>query len=156
MKLTLDGLERELTIKCSPNLTIKSRNQVNCILNCIGYCDDFIITGRRKELLENKVNPLGEKFLNKRGLLLSPTKTPITHIADGFDFLGNQVRKYQGKLLIKPSSKNVKAFLAKVRQIINRSLPTSGLKLITNLTPVIKGWANYHRHTVSKEAFDKK
>jgi RNA-directed DNA polymerase len=51
---------------------------------------------------------LVEQFLRERGLELSPEKTRMTHIEDGFDFLGQHVRKYGGKLLIKPARKNVK------------------------------------------------
>src|SRR6266849_8613620 len=75
----------------------------------------LIITGRSKELLENEVKPLVANFLRVRGLELSQEKTRITHIEQGFDFLGHNVRKYNGKLLIKPSGKSVRAFLDKVR-----------------------------------------
>ena len=68
-----------------------------------------------KELLENEVKPLVERFLRERGLQLSPEKTCITHIEQGFDFLGQNLRKYGGKLLITPSKKNMHAFLEKVR-----------------------------------------
>jgi RNA-directed DNA polymerase len=54
----------------------------------IRYADDFIVTGRSKELLENGVKPLVERFLRARGLELSQEKTSITHIDEGFDFLG--------------------------------------------------------------------
>ena len=50
-----------------------------------------------------------------RGLSLSPEKTKIVHIDEGFDFLGWNVRSYDGKLLIKPAKKNVQAFLRKIR-----------------------------------------
>ena len=53
-----------------------------------------------------------------RGLELSREKTRITHIEEGFDFLGQNIRKYKGKLLIKPSKKNVKTFLGKVRETV--------------------------------------
>ncbi|BBE09889.1 RNA-directed DNA polymerase [Mycoavidus cysteinexigens] len=65
------------------------------------YCDDFIVTGASKELLENEVLPVIKEFLSERGLTLSPEKTKITNIAQGFDFLGQNVRKYNGKFLIK-------------------------------------------------------
>jgi len=55
--------------------------------------------------------PCVEAFLAERGLELSKEKTKITHISEGFDFLGQNVRKYGGKLLIKPSVKNVKSVL---------------------------------------------
>ena len=90
-------------------------------MNFVRYADDFLVTGRTKELLEHEVKPLIEEFLRERGLQLSPEKTLITHIEEGFDFLGQNVRKYKTgkrhKLLITPSKKNVKAFLEKVRAI---------------------------------------
>jgi hypothetical protein len=82
-------------------------------VNFIRYADDFVITSKSKDLLEGEVQPLVEQFLQQRGLKLSPTKTVITHVEKGFDFLGQNVRRYpNGKLLIKPSKKNVKTFLA--------------------------------------------
>lgn len=80
-----------------------------------------------------------EQFLRERGLLLSPEKTRITHISEGFDFLGQNVRKYQGKLLIKPSKKNVLAFLTKIRSIIRENWTAKQRNLIGLLNPVIKG-----------------
>ena len=88
-------------------------------VNLIRYADDFIITGRTKELLEGEIKPLVEQFLQERGLGLSPAKTVITHVEKGFDFLGQNVRKYpNGKLLIKPSKKNVNIFLGGIRKTI--------------------------------------
>jgi RNA-directed DNA polymerase len=78
-------------------------------VNLVRYADDFIITGATKELLENEVKPLVEQFLRDRGLQLSPEKTCITHIEQGFDFLGQNLRKYDGKLLIQPAKKNTHA-----------------------------------------------
>jgi RNA-directed DNA polymerase len=62
-------------------------------VNFVRYADDFIITGSSKELLEDEVKPLVERFLLERGLQLSPEKTCITHIEDGFDFLGQNLRR---------------------------------------------------------------
>jgi retron-type reverse transcriptase len=102
-----------------------------------------------------EVKPLVETFLAERGLQLSPTKTTITHISEGFDFLGQNVRKYDGKLLIKPSAKNVKAFLGKVRETIRGNCSTTQETLINLLNPMIRGWANYHRHVVAKTMYSK-
>ena len=79
----------------------------------VRYADDFIVTASSRELLENEVEPLVANFLKTRGLELSPEKTSITHIDDGFDFLGWNVRKYGGKLLIMPSKKSVRTVLDK-------------------------------------------
>jgi RNA-directed DNA polymerase len=88
-------------------------------------------------------------------LELSEEKTHITRIEDGFDFLGQNVRKYNGKLIIKPADKNVQAFLKKVRSIIEGNPTASAGSLIVRLNPVIQGWADYHRHICSKQTYSK-
>ena len=122
-------------------------------VNFIRYADDFIITGNSKELLEEKVKPLVENFLKERGLELSPEKTRVTHINDGFDFLGWNFRKYDSKLLIKPSKESVKSVLEKVKGILNSNKNAKTENVIHLLNPVITGWANYHKGTVAKEIF---
>ena len=122
--------------------------------NVVRYADDFVITGRTRELLEREIRPLVEQFLRERGLELSLDKTVITHIKDGFDFLGQNVRKYRNrKLLIKPSRKSIRVFLEGVRGIIRDSQSLTAAQLIARLNPRIQGWANYHRHVVSKQVF---
>lgn len=119
----------------------------------ISYADDFVITGATKAVLENKVMPIVAAFLKERGLELSTEKTKITHIDEGFDFLGFNVRKYKGKLLIKPSKGNIKVFLNKTRLLIKSHATATTEDLIRHLNPKIKGWANYYRHVVSKDTF---
>lgn len=144
--LALDGLERGLREKYPP--TKRSRGEYLCV-NVVRYADDFIITGRTRELLEREIKPLVEQFLRARGLELSPDKTVITHIKDGFDFLGQNVRKYRNrKLLIKPSRKSIRVFVEGVRGIIRDSQSLTAAQLIVRLNPRIQGWANYHRHVV--------
>ena len=86
---------------------------------------------------------------------LSAEKTQITRIEDGFDFLGQNVRDYGGTIVVKPSRKNVATFLEKVRGIIKASKHVTAGHLIVNLNPVIRGWANYHRHVASKRTFSR-
>ena len=91
--------------------------------------------------------------MRERGLELSAEKTVITHIDKGFDFLGQHVRKYDGKLLIKPSKQSVRNLLQKVRRMLNDNKQTSAGKLIAQLNLVLRGWAMYHRHVVSSRTF---
>ena len=119
----------------------------------VRYADDFIITGNSKEHLESVVKPRIIAFLAERGLRLSEKKTRITHIDEGFDFLGWHVRKYNGKLLIKPSKQSVKALAEKTGEIFRANRQATPANLLKQLNPVIRGWANYHKHAVAKGTF---
>jgi RNA-directed DNA polymerase len=150
----LDGLERLLQEKFPQEKRLKSLGGKSASVNFIRYADDFVITSKSKELLEGEVQPVVEQFLQQRGLELSPKKTVITHVEKGFDFLGQNVRRYpNGKLRITPSKKNVKTFLDGIRQTIKDAGGMSAAALIEQLNPKIRGWANYHRHVVSKRTF---
>jgi RNA-directed DNA polymerase len=144
LNVTLSGLEQ--TIKAAT----KREDKVNVII----YADDFIITGKTKEVLLDKVKPVVENFLRVRGLVLSNEKTKITHIKEGFDFLGVNTRKYRnGKLIQKPSKDSVKKFLQNIRETIKQNNAAKTENLIRLLNPKITGWANYHRHYCSKRTF---
>jgi RNA-directed DNA polymerase len=151
--MTLDGLERRLRERF-PKTTVKG---IAAKVNFVRYADDFLVTAASKELLEQEVKPLIETFMKERGLELSAEKTRITHIEDGFDFLGQNVRKYkvgkQRKLLIKPAQKNIHAHLEKIREIIRQNQTLSAGRLILMLNPIIRGWAQYHQHVVSADTF---
>src|ERR1700681_387752 len=152
----LDGLEQLLREKFPTKKRLLSLGGKYPPVNLIRYADDFVITGRTKELLEGEIKPLVEQFLHERGLELSPAKTVITHVEKGFDFLGQTVRKYpNGKLLIKPSKKNIKTFLDGIRGNIKAALGMSAADLIDWLKLKLRGWYNYHRHVVSSRVFSR-
>ena len=147
---TLDGLQRLLAEHFAKTLKQQRMNKVHLVR----YADDFLITGTSKELLRDQVQPLVAHFLKQRGLELSHEKTQITHVEEGFDFLGQNVRRYRcGKVLLKPSSRNVKTFLAKIQETIDRSGSQTAGELIRRLNQQIKGWTMYHRYASSKSTF---
>lgn len=154
MNMTLDGLERLLQERLPTRQKVNGRTHFNK-LNFVRYADDFIITGESPEFLRDKVLPIVREFLAERGFQLSEEKTVITHIGDGFDFLGKNIRKYNGKLLIKPSKTSVKSFLEKVRSIIKDNKSTKQETLIRKLNPVIRGWVNNQRYVVSSKVFSR-
>lgn len=154
MNMTLDGLERLLQERLPTRQKVNGRTHFNK-LNFVRYADDFIITGESPEFLRDKVLPVVKEFLTERGLQLSEEKTVITHIEDGFDFLGKNIRKYNGKLLIKPSKTSVKSFLEKVRSIIKGNKSTKQETMIRKLNPVIRGWVNNQRYVVSSKVFSR-
>ena len=141
--MALDGLEAVAHEAAAHNQKI----------NVIRYADDFVITGASKEVLEARIKPAVVAFLKERGLELSEEKTHITHIKDGFDFLGFNVRKYSGKMLIKPSKAAVKRFLDDIRELIKSIATGRTAELIRRLNIKLSGWANYYRHVVAKRTF---
>ena len=147
---TLDGLQRLLT----EHFATTPKGQGKSKVHLVRYADDFLITGTSKALLRDQVQPLVAHFLKERGLELSHEKTQITHVEDGFDFLGQNVRRYRcGKVLTKPSPSNVKTFLTKIRETIDRSGSQTAGDMIRRLNQQIKGWTMYHRYAASKRTF---
>lgn len=139
--MTLDGLE---------DLVIKGRNKKVRKLNVIRYADDFIITGASPEILLQEIKPDLERFLKMRGLELSPEKTRLTHINNGFDFLGHNVRKYGAKLLIKPAKGKPKELLEKINHFLRQHHGVPFHVVLSKLNSMIRGWAYAYRKAVSK------
>ncbi len=142
--MTLDQLEPAIQAVIRPR-----RDKVNFIR----YADDFIVTAAGREVLEERVKPVIAAFLRERGLSLSEEKTKITHIEEGFDFLGQNLRKQGKKLRITPSRKAIAGIREKARQCIRRCRGLATEVLIRTLNPILRGWANYHRYVVAREAF---
>jgi len=143
MNLTLDGLG-QLIKKKFPHAKV----------NFVRYADDFVITAADKWIIEKEIIPLVTKFLAERGLSLSPEKTKITKITEGFDFLSQNTRKYKnGKIFQMPSDKAVKEIKHKLRNTVFDNLNSKPHDLIIKLNAILRGWANYHKHIVSKEIF---
>jgi RNA-directed DNA polymerase len=147
--MTLDGLEETVLSSVAPTERARRRFKVHVVR----YADDFVVTGASQEVLTQHVRPAVVQFLAARGLELSEEKTRLTHIDQGFDFLGQNLRKYAGKLLITPARKSIKALLGKVREVVRANLGATQANLLFVLNPIIRGWANYHRHVVSKARF---
>lgn len=149
--LTLDGLE-ELVGKANQK-RYPGKSHYYAKVHLVRYADDFVITADTKEILE-ELKPEISRFLADRGLILSEEKTQITHITDGFDFLGFNIRKYKnGALLIKPSKKSQKKVVKKLHEVVFGNKSASQSVLIELLNPVIRGWSNYFKHHVAKKVF---
>jgi len=141
--MTLDGLEKAIKDACP------RRRKVNFIR----YADDFANTADTKELIENNIIPAINNFLKPRGLRLSPEKTKIVRIDEGFDFLGQHLQKYRNKLITTPSKESTRSFLNKVRDTIKNCHGLKTSTMIKRLNPIIRGWTNYHRYVQSAAAF---
>jgi RNA-directed DNA polymerase len=142
--MALNGLEAAV------KTTVARRGA--CI-NVIRYADDFIITGATPEILMKEVKPVVKAFLGARGLYLSEEKTQLCHIEEGFDFLGFNVRKYNQKLLIKPSRDKVASFMERIRDYIKSNVSVPADRFLRGLNSRLRGFANFYRHMVSKKTY---
>jgi RNA-directed DNA polymerase len=142
--MVLDGLES----------VAKSAGKRNSKIHVIRYADDFVITGKNQEIL-GEVRKAIMEFLEPRGLSLHPEKTSITHIDVGLTFLGQHLRKYSGKLLIKPDRLAARSYLIRAKRIIrvlcNNDLPA----MVRKLNSLCRGWGYYHRHVVASRVFSR-
>ena len=131
----------------------------------VRYADDFVIVGVSKQRAKEIKQSIKE-HLSTLGLTLSDEKTKITHVYDGFDFLGFNIRKYRKthqksneasdyKLLIKPQQENVEKVLKGCKEIFDKNKASKLEILIHQLNPKLQGWANYYRYIVSSATFGK-
>ena len=128
--LALDGLE--IAVKAA-----LARRGAK--VNVVRYADDFIVTGRDERLLREEVLPVVQAFLEPRGLALSEEKTRICNIEQGFDFLGFNLRKYGGKLLIKPAPQKIRAFLGRICECVQSLFGAPVKALIRKLNSMLRG-----------------
>lgn len=153
--MVLDGMQEmlvnhfDLSAKGEISAFVHNKSKVNLVR----YADDFIVTAATKEIAE-EAKGLIREFLKTRGLELSEEKTTITHINDGFDMLGWTFRKFKGKLIVKPSKKSIKNFVASLSEtILKRGKAWKQEVLIEKLNQQIRGWTNYHQSVCASETF---
>jgi RNA-directed DNA polymerase len=148
--MVLDGLEKAI------NLHAHHKPNSNPFkINFVRYADDFVVTSGNSEYLEQEIKPFISKFLADRGLELSAEKTMITHIKQGFDFLGFNIRKYRLKCLTKPKKDAVKSIYSSMCECVNNYKAVTQKELIRMIAPKIKGWANFFRHSCAKQTFSR-
>ncbi len=129
-------------------------------MRLVRYADDFVVmvAGTRDdaEALREEVSSV----LAPMGLCLSEAKTRVSHIDEGFDFLGWRIqrrawRSRTGKTAVYtyPSKKALASIKGKVRRLTRRARHRTLADLLRQLNPVLRGWCTYFRHGVSKRTF---
>jgi len=167
--IALDGMETYLYSELGKKYNIKELYRKS--LRLIRYADDFVVLYPDKEVIVDSKRIIQE-WLSQMGLELSESKTKITYSSEGFDFLGFNIKHYQTKfdhftdreksdkqkardfkLLIKPSKKAIEKHNQAIKKILRNSKASTQDTVIKRLIPIIRGWANYYRHQVSKRTF---
>jgi RNA-directed DNA polymerase len=155
--VALHGLEAELGIQDRPS-NPQRRNQ----RALVRYADDLVVFTDTQEDAEAIRDDVLPRILARRGLTLSPEKTRVVHLTEGFNFLGFTVRHYRdetrpsaNKLLITPSKESLRTIRQKLREEWLRIRGQNVDVAIKRLNPIIRGQANYYRVAVASKAFGK-
>ncbi len=118
----------------------------------VRYADDLVVLCTHRDQAE-AVRAHLATWLAPRGLRFNEDKTRIVSLADGFDFLGFQVRRYGGKLLIKPSPTAVKRYRQRLRAEVQALRGANAARVVHQLNPIIRGWTAYYRTGVASRTF---
>jgi RNA-directed DNA polymerase len=150
----LDGIERLFGAEDDQGryVRLSKRRGLNYGTNLIRYADNLVVTAATREVLSTYVVPKLTAFLGERGLKLSEAKTRIVHVDKGFDFLGFTVRCYRGVILTKPQKTKLVRHLRSIADYLRQHRQATASQIISDLGPLIRGWANYYRHGASKHA----
>lgn len=121
----------------------------------VRYADDFVVlcNGTKAEAMQMKEEL--KTVLNQMGLTLSEEKTKVTHITEGFYFLGYKVIRKMGgkgkmvpKVLIPESA--MKVFQHKMRSMLApNTVGESVSAKIQAQNRLTRGWCQYYRCTSS-------
>jgi RNA-directed DNA polymerase len=118
----------------------------------VRYADDFAVFCESREQAE-QIKAMLAEWLIPRGLAFNEDKTRIVHLDGGIDFLGFNIRRHHGKLLIKPSTAAVKRIKERLRMEVRALRGANVEAVLARLNPIIRGWAAYYRGAVSSKVF---
>ena len=142
------------------NLRAQRRYHGEATYRLIRYADDFVVVVKGERRHTEQLREEVAAVLARIGLRLSPAKTQVVHIDDGFDFLGFHIRRMRKRgttksfVYTKPSKKAIASIKGKVRTMTYRSnLHMPPADLLRFLGRMLRGWANYFRHGVAKATF---
>ena len=118
----------------------------------IRYADDLVALCHSQEQAQHVQAQLAE-WLAPRGLTFNHDKTSVVSLETGFDFLGFNVRRYRGKLLIKPSKTAIKRIRNRLSVEMRILRGSNAPAVLAKIVPIVRGWAAYYRGVVSKKIF---
>jgi RNA-directed DNA polymerase len=149
MNVALHGMEEAAGVRYWEGGTLRAVPGSPVLVR---YADDVLALCRTREQAEHVKQRLA-RWLEPRGLAFNEAKTRITHLDQGVDFLGFEIRRYRGKLLTKPSKAALRRIRKRLSQEVTALRGANADAVIARLNPIITGWAAYYRIGVSKRAF---
>ena len=149
MNVALHGMEEAAGVRYWEGATLRAAPGTPVLVR---YADDVLALCHTREQAEHVKQQLA-RWLEPRGLAFNEAKTRITHLDQGVDFLGFEIRRYRGKLLTKPSKDALRRIRKRLSQEVTALRGANADAVIARLNPIITGWAAYYRIGVSKHAF---
>ena len=149
MNVALHGMEEAAGVRYWEGATLRAAPGTPVLVR---YADDVLALCHTREQAEHVKQRLA-RWLEPRGLAFNEAKTRITHLDQGVDFLGFEIRRYRGKLLTKPSKDALRRIRKRLSQEVTALRGANADAVIARLNPIITGWAAYYRIGVSKRAF---
>lgn len=115
----------------------------------VRYADDTLIFTRSKSAAENALKQATRYLEGELKLTVNQQKTHIVHSSEGVKFLGVVIRTGFTGI----QEKKIRELKEKVKKITRRNSPVNLGKVIADLNPLVRGFANYFRIANCKEAF---
>ena len=126
----------------------------------IRFADDFVVMVHGTEAQAHAIKEQTAEFMAEQlRLTLSPEKTAITHVDDGFDLLGFRIVRHPSRshklgAYAYPSKRAVREIMHRIKTLTKSNTTSLSLdRLIHALNPALRGWTNYHRHATSSRTF---
>ena len=119
----------------------------------VRYADDFVVVSNATKAEVKVAKATIQQFLeNELHLTLSEEKTVITHVNDGFDFLGFHIQRKQvnGRWVVhlRPAAKAKERVKRKLKCLTSRNWTwVDEFTELTTLNAIVRGWAEYYRYT---------
>ncbi len=119
----------------------------------VRYADDFVVVSNDRLAGVQQVKQEIKQYLETElHLRVSDEKTQITHVNDGFEFLGFHIQRCKPEghwvLYVRPTSKARERIKAKLKELTSqRWIWMDEYSRLRTLNATIKGWAEYYRHT---------
>jgi RNA-directed DNA polymerase len=152
LNVALHGMEQAAGVRYHGGGSRPAATVVGCPV-MVRYADDLVALCVSREQAE-QVKARLAAWLAPRGLAFNEGKTKVVHLDDGFDFLGFNVRRYRGKLLIKPSKAAVQRIRKRLAADMLALRGANADAVLIRLNPIIRGWSAYYRSVVSSEVFN--
>lgn len=143
----------ELGMIAARRARVWDRGAGRCVFLPVRYADDFVllVSGTHEDAIAEK-SALAEHLRATMGLELSPEKTKVTAMTEGFEFLGFHVTmRWDKRYGYGPRVEVPKAKAAdlrrKVKEMTGRATTLKSLgTTLQEMNLILRGWANYYRY----------